>query len=155
MTRIADNHEKAFYVTAFNIQTDESDLFGPFPGDPQLTYEFVRDGEGNHIFIFADPQIEDGEAHASDAHWTEPIDHWHDQEGDYRRDGWRRCFDVMRDEIRGEFGVAHGFFSTDLVFDSVPAGDLEFDPATYNRHPDPLPSPTDRVHPRPVGLINQ
>lgn len=142
MTRIALEHEHAFYLHASNIHNSHSETYGPFPGTPYLTYEFIRDGEGNHVFSFDDPRIDDDVLlKAADAHIDGQCsdDHWHDQEGEYRRDGWRRCFDDHPQEfgVGGRFGVCHGAFWTDVGIEVVPAGELEYDRATYNLHPDP------------------
>jgi len=127
-------YDQAFYVHASNIHNNEMETYGPFPGSALLTYEFLRDGEGSHIFSYADPVFSDQ---------AEEDDHWTDQEGDTRYDGWRRCYDTDR-----QFGYATGPFWTDLGIVSfvLTPGDhspeRRYDPQTYNRLPSQAEAPT-------------
>lgn len=141
MTRISKENDHAFYVHAGNVHTDELETYGPFPGLPQLTYEFLRDSDGAHLFIFADPTVDDeklANLHTDRDNPCEAKDHWHDQEGEVRLDGWRRCYEDHPSEggAGGAFGIPEGPFWTDLSISVVPAGDHEYDPRTYNWHPD-------------------
>lgn len=98
-----------FYVHASNIHSGEMQSYGPFPGQPGFTYEFLRCGEpmnppDDHIFSFA----EDRPGHANDDLG------WRDQEGDLRSDGWRRCY-----YREGQFGLEHGPYWTDLSIEWI------------------------------------
>lgn len=113
-----------FYVHAVNLQLDRSKDYGPFPGFPTLTYEFLRENEfGEHIFIYSDGSPE-GEIECT----RDPIEcneqrdatHWHTADEGIPVDfGWRRCGNTKRDDTAwGQFGVAmDDEFWSDLSFD--------------------------------------
>lgn len=100
-----------FYIHASNIHTGASETYGPFPGVPGFTYEFMRClsdepmPPDDHIFMYFDG-LPDGTLNIGD--------HWHDQEGEIRTDGWRRC-----KAINGSFGNETGPFWTDLSIDTA------------------------------------
>lgn len=102
-----------FMVHASNIHTDETETYGPFPGSPLFTYDFMRcSGEENvpdddHIFSYSD----NGDSTRGE---------WFDQEGAVRYDGWRRCYYRPIDARRGNFGIEHGPFWTDLFIEFLP-----------------------------------
>lgn len=100
---------QGFYVHASNIHTDESETYGPFPGQPAFTYEFMRSEsddvpDDDHIFFYREPCV------GLDL----GADHWVDQEGEMRWDGWRRCY-----ATDGQFGIERGPFWTDLNIEMV------------------------------------
>ena len=106
---------KGFYVTGSNIHDATSDRYGPFPGEPGMTYEFLRcysadvEYPDNHLFLYSDvPGAGDTDAELRER------DHWEDEEGDPRIDGWRRC-----SARAGTFAQPWGPFWTDLSIDST------------------------------------
>lgn len=80
----------SFYIYAWNLpQGDWSHRYGPFPGTPWVTHNFVRDGDGNHIFEHEDEWREAG---------------WYadgDTEDNPREYGWRRSYET-------DISFAHG-----------------------------------------------
>lgn len=105
--------QKAFRISAINLQTDKQEWFGPFPGDLHITYENInsvsdRDGPET-VFIWEScdaPQDElDGDA------WG-----WVGREGDFIPDGWRRCYRNPPNELGYSYGQAIGPFWSDLSF---------------------------------------
>jgi hypothetical protein len=111
-----------FIVHASNIHTGENQIYGPFAGPPQLTYELLRanedDGPPFEIFAWYDPQ--DIAATATDPNPHE-YDSWIDQEGDTRYDGWRH---LTRKPVPADPTVTYtkpdGPFWTDLFLCSEP-----------------------------------
>jgi len=103
----------SFYVFASNIHTDETYRYGPFPGTPGLTYEFMRcyagmeDNnplDGEHIFTFEE-------------NWKDA--HFHRMQEDPQEAaiyGWRRCVtDIPPGQFgTGQFGIGIGPIWTDL-----------------------------------------
>jgi hypothetical protein len=73
-----------FYVHASNIHTDEFQQYGPFPGEPGLTYELLRcwsdEGhpmDGDHLFEFRE-------------NWRDAT--FRHDDGENVRYGWRRTY---------------------------------------------------------------
>lgn len=108
-----------FYVHASNIHTDDAHSYGPFPGNPALTYEFLRcfgddapGMDGAHIFAFNEER--------TDAHF-------HTGDGQRATWGWRRCHDG-----EGSFGNERGPIWTDLMIEPHES-DAPVRPLTNNR----------------------
>lgn len=91
-----------FFVHASNIVSGASDTYGPFPGHPFLTYEFLRaDYEDSTGHIFAHKEDRPGE------------EGWAHEEPPNVTFGWRRCYDTD-----GQFGVEAGPYWTDLFIET-------------------------------------
>jgi hypothetical protein len=107
-----------FYVSAYNIHTDAHERYGPFPGTPAVTYEFLRcemtPESSGHIFMFSEDRGLAAEG-------------WIDQEGERRTDGWRRCYDLA-----GSFGNEAGGWWTDLDIEPIRLnGNPPWEPNTH------------------------
>lgn len=112
-----------FYVHAVCLQLDRARDYGPFPGFPTITYEFLRENEfGEHLFIYSDGTPEDIPCDIDPVTCNEQRhpDHWHTaDEGIAVNFGWRRCGNTRRsDTAWGQFGVPmDSDFWSDLSFD--------------------------------------
>lgn len=88
---------KPFWVMASNIQTGESQEYGPYPGPPGLTYELLRalgdEDQPAHIFMWIDPQdIGEGNPHGYES-WQGYIDEEGEDGAKYF--GWREVRNVV------------------------------------------------------------
>lgn len=105
------------WIHASNIHTNENQVYGPFAGPLQLTYENIRANEDYgppfEIFMWIDPQDTEG---ADDNPNPHGYDSWEDQEGATRFDGWRA---LEREQLPNHPGITYskpvGPFWTDLV----------------------------------------
>ena len=107
--------QKAFRISAINLQTDKQEWYGPFPGDLHITYEKINavvDGAPETIFRW-DGGREDYAQDELDADATG----WVGAEGQFIPDGWRRAY---RGPIPGHpnssFTQEAGPFWSDLSF---------------------------------------
>jgi hypothetical protein len=72
-----------FYVHASNIISGASQTYGPFPGQPFLTYEFLRcDDDSGLGHIFAHREEREGQVG------------WEHEEPPNVTFGWRRCYET-------------------------------------------------------------
>ena len=113
----------AFYVRAWNLaQGDWEHRYGPFPGTPWITHNFIRDSNGNHIFCHEEE-------------W-DGTPGWYAQDDDPDTEsprfyGWRRTYDAP-----GTFAYAQGPFWTDMdleiVDDDITINDFDNDIAAVD-----------------------
>lgn len=91
----------SFFVNALNLpQGDWNHTYGPFPGTPTLTHNFLCDSDGNHLFEHEDDWVFEDGWHATD-----------DKPGDEPRSyGWRRCYNSPY-----SYAIAQGPYFTDLA----------------------------------------
>lgn len=133
--------QAAFTVSAINLQRDENRTYGPFPGYPHITYEFVRcQGDtGDHIFTYENaPRADQMATDGSDEGWIA-------EDGEFiPGDAWRRCYNTS-----SSFAYPAGPFWSDLSFhqgtvpdDYVWASDFndlsKFDPLEENHLSNPI-----------------
>lgn len=121
----------AFYVHTWNLaQGSWNRTYGPFPGEPWITHNFIRDGNGNHLFEHDErPTLEVGWYAQDD---TPGVD-------ERRTYGWRRCYDTDY-----SFAVDEGPFWTDMDFaivvnddEAIEAYDNKFHNAIADHISDP------------------